>query len=124
MGAVTAGDLVDVEAQPLGGDLPLELQGEEAVVAAGHDAGILAQRIPAGMVFVRNASGVSHSPDDADTVWVTEVWDSKEDHDNSLSVAGVRELIGKAIPILDGPPQKGQELNVIGGLPAERLPAV
>jgi N-carbamoyl-L-amino-acid hydrolase len=28
---------------------------------AGHDAGILARHRPAGMVFVRNASGVSHS---------------------------------------------------------------
>jgi beta-ureidopropionase / N-carbamoyl-L-amino-acid hydrolase len=34
----------------------------ELVCFAGHDAGILAQRIPAGMVFVRNASGVSHAP--------------------------------------------------------------
>jgi len=36
----------------------------ELVCFAGHDAGILAQRMPAGMVFVRNATGVSHSPDE------------------------------------------------------------
>ena len=36
----------------------------ELVCFAGHDAGILAERIPAGMVFVRNATGVSHSPDE------------------------------------------------------------
>jgi beta-ureidopropionase / N-carbamoyl-L-amino-acid hydrolase len=29
---------------------------------AGHDAGVLAARVPAGMLFVRNPSGVSHSP--------------------------------------------------------------
>jgi beta-ureidopropionase / N-carbamoyl-L-amino-acid hydrolase len=29
---------------------------------AGHDAGILAARVPAGMLFVRNPTGVSHSP--------------------------------------------------------------
>ena len=40
------------------GDLP------ELVCFAGHDAGILAQRLPAGMVFVRNATGVSHAPDE------------------------------------------------------------
>jgi N-carbamoyl-L-amino-acid hydrolase len=34
------------------------------VCFAGHDAGILARRRPAGMVFVRNASGVSHAPDE------------------------------------------------------------
>jgi beta-ureidopropionase / N-carbamoyl-L-amino-acid hydrolase len=34
----------------------------ELVCFAGHDAGILAQHRPAGMVFVRNATGVSHAP--------------------------------------------------------------
>jgi N-carbamoyl-L-amino-acid hydrolase len=29
---------------------------------AGHDAGILAAQVPAGMLFVRNPTGVSHSP--------------------------------------------------------------
>jgi N-carbamoyl-L-amino-acid hydrolase len=31
---------------------------------AGHDAGILAERLPAGMVLVRNRSGVSHAPEE------------------------------------------------------------
>jgi beta-ureidopropionase / N-carbamoyl-L-amino-acid hydrolase len=30
--------------------------------AAGHDAGILAERVPTAMLFVRNPTGVSHSP--------------------------------------------------------------
>jgi beta-ureidopropionase / N-carbamoyl-L-amino-acid hydrolase len=38
--------------------------------AAGHDAGVLAAHVPTAMLFVRNPSGVSHSPaehaDDAD----------------------------------------------------------
>ncbi|MGI9541816.1 MAG: putative quinol monooxygenase [Cyclobacteriaceae bacterium] len=58
---------------------------------------------------------VSKDQNDADAVWVTEVWDSKEDHDNSLTVKGVRELIGQAMPLLDGPPEKGQELTILGG---------
>jgi N-carbamoyl-L-amino-acid hydrolase len=29
---------------------------------AGHDAGVLAGQVPAGMLFVRNPTGVSHSP--------------------------------------------------------------
>ena len=33
--------------------------------AAGHDAGILAVHVPAGMLFVRNPTGVSHSPAEA-----------------------------------------------------------
>jgi beta-ureidopropionase / N-carbamoyl-L-amino-acid hydrolase len=34
------------------------------VCFAGHDAGILAPHMPAGMVFVRNPTGVSHSPEE------------------------------------------------------------
>ncbi|HUB21225.1 MAG TPA: allantoate amidohydrolase [Streptosporangiaceae bacterium] len=30
--------------------------------AAGHDAGVLAARVPAAMLFVRNPTGISHSP--------------------------------------------------------------
>jgi N-carbamoyl-L-amino-acid hydrolase len=36
----------------------------EVVCFAGHDAGVIAERLPAGMVFVRNATGVSHSPEE------------------------------------------------------------
>lgn len=45
-----------------------ELLGEavpEVMCFAGHDAGVLAARIPAAMVLVRNQSGVSHSPEEA-----------------------------------------------------------
>ncbi len=36
----------------------------EVVCFAGHDAGVLAERIPAGMILVRNDRGVSHAPDE------------------------------------------------------------
>jgi N-carbamoyl-L-amino-acid hydrolase len=36
----------------------------ELVCFAGHDAGVLAERLPAAMLFVRNATGVSHSPEE------------------------------------------------------------
>ena len=32
--------------------------------AAGHDAGILSAKVPTAMLFVRNPTGVSHSPDE------------------------------------------------------------
>lgn len=49
------------------------------------------------------------------SVWVTEIWDSKARHDASLSLPGVRELIGQALPLLDGQPERGQELEILGG---------
>jgi N-carbamoyl-L-amino-acid hydrolase len=40
------------------GDVPVIPTG------AGHDAGILAGRVPTAMLFVRNPTGVSHAPDE------------------------------------------------------------
>ncbi len=43
---------------------------------AGHDAGILAERIPAAMLLVRNERGISHAPDEdiavSDAAWGAE----------------------------------------------------
>ena len=50
-----------------------------------------------------------------DEVWITEIWETKQDHDNSLNVPGVKELIGKAIPILNESPKQGQEWSILGG---------
>jgi len=49
-----------------------------------------------------------------DGVFVSEIWDSKEDHDNSLKVEGCMQLISKAMPLIDGKPETS-ELEVIGG---------
>jgi quinol monooxygenase YgiN len=59
---------------------------------------------------------VSLDHSQSDTVWVTEIWDSKGDHDNSLALPGVKELITQAMPLLDGMPQAGQNLTILGGL--------
>lgn len=71
--------------------------------------------------IVKNAKGshiylISNDNEDENTVWVTEVWDSKDDHDNSLELDEVREFIKKAMPYVDGPPNKGHEFSVLGGL--------
>jgi N-carbamoyl-L-amino-acid hydrolase len=36
----------------------------EVVCFAGHDAGVLAERVPAAMVLVRNRAGISHAPEE------------------------------------------------------------
>ncbi len=58
---------------------------------------------------------VSRDQSDEDIVWVTEVWDTEANHDNSLKVEGVRELIARAMPLLAGQPERGQQLSVLGG---------
>ncbi|MEK6478457.1 antibiotic biosynthesis monooxygenase [Catalinimonas sp. 4WD22] len=59
---------------------------------------------------------VSRDSQENESVWVTEVWDSKEDHDQSLKMEGVRALISQAMPLLDGQPEKGLVLEVLGGI--------
>ncbi|MFA0962801.1 putative quinol monooxygenase [Roseivirga sp. BDSF3-8] len=71
--------------------------------------------------LMQNAKGchlylVALDAEERDLVRITEVWDSKEDHDNSLNYPGVHELIGRAMPLMDGPPKKGVETIVLGGV--------
>lgn len=49
-----------------------------------------------------------------DVVCVSEIWDSKEDHDNALKIEGSMELIMKARPLIEGAPET-VELEVMGG---------
>lgn len=58
---------------------------------------------------------VSQDTKDDTLVWISEVWDTKEDHDNSLGIADVKELISRAIPLLEGKPAPGTTLTVLGG---------
>ncbi|MCB0650555.1 MAG: antibiotic biosynthesis monooxygenase [Saprospiraceae bacterium] len=56
---------------------------------------------------------VSLDAADQDAVVITEVWDSKEDHDNSLKSDKVKALIGQAMPILAEMPTGGMVLEVL-----------
>ncbi len=58
---------------------------------------------------------VSTSEADDDAVWITEVWRTEADHDASLSLPGVPELIGRARPLIAGMGHS-QRLMPIGGL--------
>ena len=49
---------------PLRDRLAAVLDAPLLPTAAGHDAGVLSARVPTAMLFVRNPTGVSHSPDE------------------------------------------------------------
>jgi quinol monooxygenase YgiN len=57
--------------------------------------------------------GVSDADDD--TIWVSEVWRTKQHHDGSLQLPETRAAIGEAMPMLTGE-FTGHELTVAGGL--------
>jgi quinol monooxygenase YgiN len=45
---------------------------------------------------------VARDPEDADSLWITEVWDSQESHVGSLKLPSVQQAIAKARPIIAG----------------------
>lgn len=45
---------------------------------------------------------VARDPEDADTVWVTEVWDNAESHKASLAIPSIAETIKAAMPLIAG----------------------
>ena len=47
-------------------------------------------------------------------VWISEVWNSKEAHDDSLNPENIRNLIMSARPLIKGMPE-GTEYDVLGG---------
>ena len=66
------------------------------------------------MLRVASCISFNKRSDDPDGIYVVEVWDSKTDHDNSLNLPGVRELIIRAMPILASKPE-AITLEVLGG---------
>jgi quinol monooxygenase YgiN len=49
----------------------------------------------------------------ADTIWITEVWDSKASHEASLSLPAVRASIAEAMPLIAGF-EEGIETEPVG----------
>ena len=45
---------------------------------------------------------VANDLEDADALWVTEVWDSQESHAASLALPSVQEAIAKGRPLIAG----------------------
>jgi quinol monooxygenase YgiN len=58
---------------------------------------------------------VGVSDTDPELIWVTEVWESKRHHDDSLQLPETRAAIARAMPMLTGE-FTGQELTIAGGL--------
>jgi quinol monooxygenase YgiN len=45
---------------------------------------------------------VAEDPTDADAIWITEVWDSQESHQESLSLPAVQQAISKGRHLIAG----------------------
>jgi quinol monooxygenase YgiN len=67
------------------------------------------QEAPGCMFYIVNTA-----PEEPDAIVVIEIWESKQDHDNSLKDEAVKGLIAQAMPLIDGKPQ-GFEITPIHG---------
>lgn len=57
---------------------------------------------------------IANDPTDADALWITEVWDSKESHAASLKLPSVQAAIAKGRPLIAGFGER-YETEPIGG---------
>lgn len=57
---------------------------------------------------------VAEDPTDADTIWITEAWDSAESHKASLQLESVKAAIAKARPMIAGM-ERIAETRPVGG---------
>ncbi len=85
---------------------------------SGHLTELTEIMLQASELMLSKAKGcqlytIGHSGESDETVYITEIWDSKEDHEASLKTDGVKELISQAVPLLQEMPTKGQEIVVL-----------
>ncbi len=65
---------------------------------------------------------VAADPTDADGLWITEVWDSRESHEASLKLPSVQAAIAKGKPLIAGFSHR-VETRPIGGHGLSGAPA-
>ena len=92
------------------------LFGKFVAVEGGRDnlASIL---LEASKLLKENAGCIHYvvgKTENNNDVWVSEVWISKEAHDNSLTPENIRSLIMTARPLIQEMPE-GTEYEVLGG---------
>lgn len=84
--------------------------GQRAALIAAIGAG--AETMPGCYSYVIAADQAN-----PDLVWITEVWDSKTSHDNSLKLPQVQDAIAKARPLIAGMGTQTVTTPMAGGGP-------
>ncbi len=79
----------------------------------------LVEHLLSAAALVEKAAGcelyiINTSPTEPESVWVTEVWRSQQEHDASLTIESVQAKIKQVLPLLAGSPEK-IDLLPVGG---------
>jgi quinol monooxygenase YgiN len=80
------------------------------------------KRAELGSILIAGISGmpgclsyiVANDPSDADLLWITEVWETKEMHMASLSLPSVTDAIAKGRPLIAGMDSVAETLPIGG----------
>ncbi len=91
------------------GKLHTAPQDRETLAGILTQAAVLMNEVPGCRLYV-----VSRDAADEGALWVMELWESQEAHDQSLTQPAVRALIAQAMPLLTGAPE-GASLIPVGG---------
>ncbi|MBX3561116.1 MAG: antibiotic biosynthesis monooxygenase [Sphingomonas sp.] len=91
------------------------LIGKMRAVAGERDALIAlllegTQAMPGCLSYI-----VAKDSADADAIWITEVWDSRDSHRASLQLPAVRAVIARARPLITGF-ESGTQTEPVGGV--------
>lgn len=86
------------------GKLSVQVGQRNEMVAILLEAAASLQDDPECRLYLVNVS-----PDDPDTVWVTEVWTSREAHAASLTREEIKVLINRGRPLIAG----GERIEVV-----------
>ena len=79
----------------------------------------LVQHLLSAAALVEKTAGcqlyiINTSPTEPESVWVTEVWRSQQEHDASLTIPGAQAAIKQVLPLLAGSPEKIDVIPVGG----------
>lgn len=91
------------------GKLSTEPRNRESLVNILAEGVKLMKDVPGCHTYI-----VTKDNNDEGVVWVMELWETEEAHDQSLYLPGVQELISKAMPLLNGKPEGISVIPVSG----------
>jgi quinol monooxygenase YgiN len=86
-----------------------QLGQRDALIEHLLSAAALMEKAAACQLYLINTSLA-----EPESVWVTEVWSSQEEHDASLTIEGVQASIKQVLPLLARSPEKIDVLPVGG----------
>ena len=67
---------------------------------------------------------INTSSDEENVLWITELWDTQEEHDSSLKAEEIKTVVDQALPLIAEPPEQISLTPIAGkGMPGDAVTA-